>query len=677
MRILLLLLIWISQAAAQNVTCVYSQSFPISVSNCRINRVNNTLMCRIDNLPQHPNSPNPPNRPNKPNPPNSPNSPNPPNPSLVSSPTPKAPTPPLQQSTTISGEVESFISHDHDESPSQNTFSLRTDTSNLSSVSSIGLRFRDPSIVSLVTGDNINIKLKTRRRGLLSDGITGISELSALDLEGAEIEKTGTTGAKDFVVDGKPVNITSITMVVSMLCTITNKMSTDTLARRYFDMFAPQGHVTLQKYHATCSYNKLLFLPENNIIVDNITLPCTGTYNKVQYDSANLCTGNEIYGWMNDALAQAKARKIDISKYKRRILILPFRKKCPWAGLASVGCTSSCMTWINNSPTSPEISMPTLFQELAHNIGLMHSNKEEKFVSIEYGDCTDPMGCGGPNPTRLLTTMTCINGPQQYKAGWAKPTTNGQIDFSQIEEGIPVVRVIPSMSVSDSNMIRIKVSDLPPLSSTPQQHAIFITYRTRQPDPGFDSGLTNDMTHKVYIHTYNITIRSPPRPDPSFTPFKPMLLAVLDPSATSQSAIKNMGGFPIKKQISWWFDTEHSGLNIKVVSRNDTEAIVSLCKYTMLTETSMDDCIDGVDNDCNGLIDADDPACFEVLGIPAFPPPLHPPLPPSPRPPRPLPPAPKYSRSPSPQKKMPPLPPKRRKSPPSPPRPPLPPPKLP
>ena len=56
--------------------------------------------------------------------------------------------------------------------------------------------------------------------------------------------------------------------------------------------------------------------------------------------------------------------------------------------------------------------MPTLFQELGHNIGMQHSNRFINWVNMEYEDFTDPMGSGGPSPTALPNaTLTCLNAP--------------------------------------------------------------------------------------------------------------------------------------------------------------------------------------------------------------------------------------------------------------------------
>ncbi len=37
----------------------------------------------------------------------------------------------------------------------------------------------------------------------------------------------------------------------------------------------------------------------------------------------------------------------NLTQYPRRILMLPTLTSCGWAGLASVGCSGSCSSWMN------------------------------------------------------------------------------------------------------------------------------------------------------------------------------------------------------------------------------------------------------------------------------------------------------------------------------------------
>jgi hypothetical protein len=512
------------------------------------------------------------------------------------------------------GEIETYVSHNHTRSKENVSYSMKLRPNDTSSFNSLPLKTN--KTVGLITGDNIKLSIKNPRN------VTGsrrlLSELTIGDLEIDDITLLNVprTGTKDFVIGGRPVNITSVTMIVSV-CNVSAQLTKDKLSSRYFIKDAKVGEVTLEGMHSICSYNKLLFHPSNNIIVSNITLPCSGKYNNAIYNSSN-CDSSELYGWMNDALNQVKRSGVDITKYKRRILILPHRSKCPWSGLASIGCTTSCNTWINMAPRTDEVNLPTLFQELSHNIGLMHSNRNVSWTSTEYGDCTDPMGCGGPRAKNLYTSMSCINGAQQFKAGWAYPIEYGNMDLiGTFEDGLPYIREVPALALSDKNTIRIRISAIDPFktgySQFAREHVLYIMYRVRQPNPGFDSGLADDMDQKVYIYTYNMTVRSPPSPDPSEPSFKPTLISVLNPKPGG--FISSMKNILIKRTERYWYGSLGYGLNITMVSKTNRSAIVSMCRFNTVVESSYEQCTDLIDNDCNGLYDADDPSCFRALNI--------------------------------------------------------------
>lgn len=556
----------------------------------------------------------------------------------------------------VFGEIESYVSHNHINTKEVVSFSLKYEPNNTARFSSVPLK--TSRNLGLVTGDNIKLTVKVPRIEDGSGGGSGsgggggsagssrrrllsIIESMDLDVDDIELVNVPRTGSKDFIINGKPVNITSITMIVS-ICNDKAPVSQQKLASRYFKQFAPVNHSTMEDMHSLCSYNKLLFKPEHNIIVANISLPCSGKFNNMVYNSTEKCDTAEIYGWMNEALDQVKKMGINISKYKRRIMILPYRPKCPWSGLASVGCTSSCNTWINMGSKTDEVHLPTLFQELAHNIGLMHSNRNMSWTSAEYGDCTDPMGCGGTRPGFPLTTMTCINGAQQFKAGWAYPIEYGNLDLQgSFEDGLPYMREIPALALSDKNTLRIKISNLEPYktaySSIAQEHVLYINYRVRQPMPGFDSGLSDDMDQKVYIYTFNTTVRSPPSPDPSVEAFKPTLISILN--TKEGGSISSMNNIKIKRHERVWYNSVGYGLNISLVDKDLKSAVLSICRYKDDVESDYKQCTDQVDNDCDGLFDADDPSCWPVLGISAPPPSPPPPKTPSKSPPPPRQPA--------------------------------------
>ena len=84
----------------------------------------------------------------------------------------------------------------------------------------------------------------------------------------------------------------------------------------------------MERMHSACSHNKLFFTPDNNLVVGGINIPCTGktlidrivvnVYALTRrvdvvgvqgaataYDSTK-CGAPEIFGWMQDALAQVQ-----------------------------------------------------------------------------------------------------------------------------------------------------------------------------------------------------------------------------------------------------------------------------------------------------------------------------------------------------------------------------------
>lgn len=87
------------------------------------------------------------------------------------------------------------------------------------------------------------------------------------------------------------------------------------------------------------------FNAANNIIVDNINIPCKAVTKSGRNVDGTSCGMNEIYGWPELAEEIVKSRNIDLRKYKNKIIVMP-PNKCGFGGLAEVGCGDSCYTWI-------------------------------------------------------------------------------------------------------------------------------------------------------------------------------------------------------------------------------------------------------------------------------------------------------------------------------------------
>ena len=236
------------------------------------------------------------------------------------------------------------------------------------------------------------------------------------------------------------------------------------------------GKPTIQGYYKSCSYNKTRFAAAKNVIVGPIEIPCTGPMTgKKTYDAESKCDANEIYGIAFAAEAYAKKAGHDLRKYPRRLMMLPELSACPWAGLADVGCGSSCYTWINGA-----LHLDTVFHEQGHNMGLQHSTSPTQ----EYGDFSCAMGASG--------MLRCFNAPQSYALGWADPLA--VLNSTNLPDNKWQTYDVPALQTSSVNMLQIF-----PTWTGAKLPTFYVSYRA---SAGYDV-LTPQYDKKVYVHVYN------------------------------------------------------------------------------------------------------------------------------------------------------------------------------
>ncbi|KAG2492258.1 hypothetical protein HYH03_009499 [Edaphochlamys debaryana] len=494
------------------------------------------------------------------------------------------------------------------------------------------------------TGDKVNFTIAkptdpASRRRLLADPTLQCDPSAGLCLvDPTQARQSARESGKDFVVGGVPVNITAVVMLADM-CGMRNPIKLQRLKEYLFNAVQgqPSRNVTLQHYYQTCSWNKLRYLPAN-VVVQNIVLNCTGIYQgTTMYDTANSCDTPELYGWLKDGLAQVQqtlgiTTSSDLNRlYKRKTLFMAQRDNCGWPGMASIGCATTCNTWINQG--SDVVDMQVLFQELAHNVGLQHANRWIDNFNQEYEDFTDPMGSGWPEDDPYYNmTMYCPSAPEAWKAGWISPAAN----YSLLSMGrsTKITVTIPSMHTSDTTFLYINVSGLPQFKPRWPSNAallnrtyqLFFSYRVRQPSPGYDSALHPDFDRKIWIHNFNSTVMNPPRADPQDADMKTSLIAALG----SQPAVIR-DGFTADQFFRRDFGPLNgssfavNGLHVQTVSFTSTAATVWICYFNLNKESDGADgpCSNGLDDDCDGLTDAEDPDCAAFRSSP----------PPSPKPP--------------------------------------------
>ncbi|KAG2444129.1 hypothetical protein HYH02_009069 [Chlamydomonas schloesseri] len=492
-------------------------------------------------------------------------------------------------------------------------------------------------------------------------------------------------GAKDLmIIGGKPLNISSATFFfTSSSCGINPVLTEAQLRARWYDSGNSSSvTATLQRAYQVCSYNKLGFYPDSNMVIGPVDVPCTGTTTlKGPYDLKN-GMGNkknldaEMYGMYELAKDWLKKNgRTDVLArlpyLRRKILVWPWNNVAQtmkngmkplvdWPGMGSMGCPGNpdpngiapdCFAWMNNDLSSTNLDLQVLFQELGHNIGMTHSARyicDAKGCSVdEYGDPTCPMG--GAGPVSYEKSFTCLAAPQAYKAGWASPLVN--LNKNTIAAGSGWTDyTVPSMHSTDTNFIRVAI-DQTGINSADRlkpERALYISYRVAQPLGAYDSGLPKELNARVWIHEYNETANGVSA-DPKKWPvlFNMLDLPVMDPKTKKVGPPIVPGWVVLPKAVFPSAFGAGDSLTVWLKSKTNTSATVSLCRATDANETE-ETCYNGLDDDCDGLPDDVDPDCGgedpNTLSPP--PPPLAvmrksppPSPPPSPAPVKPPPPA--------------------------------------
>ncbi|KAG2443666.1 hypothetical protein HXX76_002015 [Chlamydomonas incerta] len=491
-------------------------------------------------------------------------------------------------------------------------------------------------------------------------------------------------GAKDLmIVGGQPVTVSSITLVMTASdCPkprVAKSFNASWVAARWSNATAPAAGNNLERLHEVCSYGKLRFPNSSNAVYGPIDIPCTGFW-KTGVDGKDLrpynlntsCGDPELFGLWDYAKSwlekKDQAMFQNLKNIRRKIIVFPFafrdrQDHCSFGGRGSVGCSEGhdCLTWLNPGLASLDVTMDTIFHELGHNIGLQHSgrnmcDKNGQCGVQEYEDRTCLMGIGAPKDRDKQ--YICTNAPQAYKAGWSSPIDrngdapfNGTIVYDQVIGNLENKEVLlPAMALTNNNHLRIVVDQTGvDRSKRALQRALFVSYRARVSGLSYDNGLSDNYHRRVFIHEFNETADNKASETAGDMPSS-LILAVLDTkdNVTKLNKVITDDWGALPDNYTYVAPGGKGRLVIRVVKTRATNASIQLCHATAFEET---DCSDGIDNDCDGLQDSDDPDC-EDGGVAEDSSPPPPPgraynsPPPSP-PPRPPPPPPSNPRLPS------------------------------
>ncbi|EFJ49249.1 hypothetical protein VOLCADRAFT_89967 [Volvox carteri f. nagariensis] len=405
----------------------------------------------------------------------------------------------------------------------------------------------------------------------------------------------------------RPRPFTSITYILN-ICGQVNPLKRQDLLP-YWDGSAMDG-ATLPQFISDCSHGVESFSQENNVLLEPIDVPCYATpSNNRSYDSQR-CTDREVFGWMQYAMDVVQQSKTSLGlqpwKYERRIFLIPDLPACgEWWSLASVGCSADCPLVQKVMPgSSVRTVVSQLIHDLGHSYSLSHGGAREGALPSGLGraggaraDPTCPMGSASE-----AAGLVCPNAPNSYKNGWLT-LLDGKTRSSTGNITGPFIGTIklPPTNTRRDAVVAVTVPAAAPTGATglrggsPPNGRFFISYRlsgSSSTGSAYDKALAAELSGQVYVHQYDgMTARVG-------TPYKPLLVG----ASTDVDVYKRLR---LGATASPYFA-------VRVVSTDANYATIQVCSAgtgLLPQQEPCKLCADGLDNDCNGLIDEQDLAC--------------------------------------------------------------------
>ncbi|KAG2429696.1 hypothetical protein HYH02_013954 [Chlamydomonas schloesseri] len=347
--------------------------------------------------------------------------------------------------------------------------------------------------------------------------------------------------------------------------------------------------------------------------VKGLDLPCDGySGNQAPWSAApnSACGWAELWGWMeyarDSSYDELSAIGVDglPPRYLRRLLVLPPPSASwpvcrAWQQRGSLGCdaVAGCAMWVKADRAkllewgATQFGSSLTLRPAA--AGLAAAQRP-----VAAGDSSDPLGSpeGG---------YRCFNAPHAYKLGFASPVRTFDATNRGLIESNPTQVLLPASTTSPTNALLINPNwpafpapTVPPARPPP---LLYGQYRSRL---GGDAGLALTVRERLLLHTLNASLADPVGsgavganvPSPS-----PVLVAALQPGQQYRyTAARVVVKFESLQPPP---ATDPAGVTGGV-------AAVSVCGYRYEKESAGEGgCYNGLDDDCDGLVDSADPDC--------------------------------------------------------------------
>jgi hypothetical protein len=185
------------------------------------------------------------------------------------------------------------------------------------------------------------------------------------------------------------------------------------------------------------------------------------------------------------AAADKAATGVTLANYQHRVYVLPANVGCSWAGLAYVGCGTSCQAWVK-AYSNHVCGYPDAYvHEIGHNLGMWHASTDannDGTLDCEYCDTSDFMGYA-------TGSMRTLNGAHKVQMGWA----NGARVVDGSQGGTFTVSSLALAAAGSPQVVKVR-----PNSGDPY----YLSFRT---GAGYDATMPSATTYlnKLHVHRYN------------------------------------------------------------------------------------------------------------------------------------------------------------------------------
>ncbi|GFR51629.1 hypothetical protein Agub_g14056 [Astrephomene gubernaculifera] len=373
--------------------------------------------------------------------------------------------------------------------------------------------------------------------------------------------------------------------------------------------------------------------------------------------TAGGCGANALWGMMEYASNFTReVLGLDPAPYLRRVLLLPYSAAaaapasssppaasasldgssgggvslCPgWQQRGSLGCDAAlgCDMWIKSDPSQ---LLQWLTTQLGASMGLQPATApphtalltaaatSPAAAAAAFEPPAAPASTSAASAVRWLPSdpscamgspgggYRCFNAPNSLKLFFSQPAR--RLDSSNMSPGASISVQLPAAAAGRNNLLLLAPSEGPllsppapgstPLSPTSGQLTLFVQYRV---PIGGDAGLAAAVRAKVVVHSLNASAGTAGGPMGRSPPSR--LVAMITPGevyrdTSARVVIRFLAALP-----------PPAGDDGGVTGGG---ASLALCRYLWESEAAADGgagCANGVDDDCDGLVDEDDPDC--------------------------------------------------------------------